>query len=64
MCKRVDIDYREAPDEAERRKKRVRFLAEGVYLYLKRKGLLAAQAPVMAENDAPEAHSLGSENPA
>ena len=62
MCRRVETDYREAPDEAERLKKVARLLSEGVLGYLKRKGLLAPQEAHVAENDAPEAHRPGGDD--
>jgi len=55
-------EVRVIPTDAERREKVVKILAEAVYAYLKRKGLLAAQEAHVAENDASEAHWPGSDD--
>ena len=49
MCIRVETDYRETPEEAERLKKVAQILSEGIYAYLKRRGQLA-------KNGASEGH--------
>jgi hypothetical protein len=52
VCRRVETDYLEAQDEAERRETMTRTLSEGVYAYLKKRGLLAPHQPPVAERDA------------
>jgi hypothetical protein len=42
----VETDYREVPDEAERLKRAVRILSEGIYAYLKRRGQLTKNGPL------------------
>jgi hypothetical protein len=51
-----------SPTEAERREKVVKFLAEAVYGYLKRNGLLALQGAHVGENDTPEGKRAGGED--
>jgi len=40
MALKVEVEYVESTDEAERIKKVAKILAEGVYTYLKKEGLL------------------------
>ena len=40
MALKVEVEYVDSPDEAERIKKVAKILAEGVYSYLKKEGLL------------------------
>jgi len=40
MALKVEVEYVESPDDAERIKKVAKILAEGVYTYLKKEGLL------------------------
>lgn len=40
MALKVEIEYVDSPDEAERIRKVAKILAEGVYTYLKKEGLL------------------------
>jgi hypothetical protein len=40
MALKVEVEYVESPDDAERIKKVAKILAEGVYNYLKKEGLL------------------------
>ncbi|MEI8349815.1 MAG: hypothetical protein WCI77_06655 [Candidatus Omnitrophota bacterium] len=40
MALKVEVEYVESPDEAERIRKVAKILAEGVYAYLKKEGLL------------------------
>lgn len=40
MALKVEVEYIENPDDAERIKKIAKILAEGVYSYLKKEGLL------------------------
>jgi hypothetical protein len=40
MALKVEVEYIEAPDEAERMKKAAKILADGVYRYLKKEGVL------------------------
>ncbi len=40
MALKVEVEYVDSPDEAERIKKVAKILAEGVYNYLKKEGLL------------------------
>ena len=40
MAVKVEVEYVDSPDEAERIKKVAKILAEGVYSYLKKEGLL------------------------
>ena len=56
MCIRVETDCKEASDEADRLEAVARILSGGVYAYLKKKGLLAAHGPPVAEKDAPAGH--------
>jgi hypothetical protein len=54
-------EVRGIPTEAERREKVVKILAEAVYGYLKRKGLLADNGAQRAQNDGPKGHRPGGE---
>ena len=40
MALKIGVEYVDSPDEAERIKKVAKILAEGVYSYLKKEGLL------------------------
>lgn len=40
MALKVEVEYVEAPDDAERIREVAKILAEGVYAYLKKEGLL------------------------
>jgi hypothetical protein len=40
MALKVEVEYIETPDEPERMKKVTKILAEGVYAYLKKEGVL------------------------
>ncbi len=40
MALKIEVEYVDSPDEAERIKKVAKILAEGVYSYLKKEGLL------------------------
>ena len=40
MALKVEVEYIDSPDEAERIRKVAKILAEGVYAYLKKEGLL------------------------
>jgi hypothetical protein len=40
MALKVEVEYVESPDDADRIKKVAKILAEGVYTYLKKEGLL------------------------
>jgi len=40
MALKVEVEYVESPDEAERIKKVAKILAGGVYAYLKKEGVL------------------------
>lgn len=40
MALKVEVEYIDSPDEAERIRKVAKILAEGVYSYLKKEGLL------------------------
>ena len=40
MALKVEVEYIESPDDSERIKKVAKILAEGVYIYLKKEGLL------------------------
>jgi hypothetical protein len=40
MALKVEVEYVESPDDAERIKKVAKILAEGVYAYLKKEGVL------------------------
>ncbi len=40
MALKVEVEYVESPDDAERIKKVAKILAEGIYSYLKKEGLL------------------------
>ena len=40
MALKIEVEYIDSPDEAERIKKVAKILAEGVYSYLKKEGLL------------------------
>ena len=56
MCRRVETDYRDAPNEAERLEKIGQILAEGVYAYLKRRGLLTTKGAQTAQNSHIDGH--------
>ena len=62
MCIQVETYYGEGPDKAERLETVARILTEGVYTYLKKRGLLAAHRAQVAEKDAPEDHEPGNED--
>ena len=62
MCRRVETNYKESPDEAERLETVARILSEGVYAYLKTRGLLAAHGPRVTEQTESEDHKLGGED--
>ena len=59
MWRRVETDYKEAPDEAERLEGVARILSEAVYAYLRRRGLLTANRAQLAEDDTHRGHWLG-----
>ena len=40
MALKIEVEYVDSPDETERIKKVAKILAEGVYSYLKKEGLL------------------------
>lgn len=40
MALKVEVEYIETPDDPERMKKVAKILADGVYAYLKKEGLL------------------------
>ena len=61
MCRRVETDYREAAEEAERVKRVAQILSEGVYACLKKRGLLAANGAQGAQNDRPKGDRPGGE---
>ena len=62
MCRRVETNYKEGPDEAERLETVARILSEGVYAYLKKRSLLTAHTAQVAENDASGGHEPGGED--
>ena len=62
VCRRVEAEYREGLDEAEQMKKIAGILAEAVYAYLKKRGLLTLHRPHKAEKDNTEAHEPGGED--
>jgi hypothetical protein len=62
VCRRVETEYREGPDEAEQMKKIAGILAEAVYAYLKKRGLLTPQRPQVAGEGTTEAHGPGGED--
>ena len=53
----IMLEVRGNPSDAERREKVVKILAEAVCGYLKKMGLLTAQAGHVAENAPPQGHS-------
>jgi hypothetical protein len=61
VYRRVETDYREAQDDAERRETMTRILSEGVYANLKKRGLLAVHRPHAAPKAAGEGHGPGAE---
>lgn len=56
MCRRVETDYQGAPNKAERLATVARLLSDGVYIRLKKRGLLAGPRGQEAGGDAPEGH--------